>query len=62
MEKKRHKWDKKMYNGKMSSFEVSATCKNCGCERERLGMGFAYNTKDGKRFYEAPNCETLTAN
>lgn len=51
----RHKWDKRKYSGKFSSFEMDATCIKCGCEREKLTFGYKYE-KDGNITYTAPEC------
>ena len=51
----RHKWDKVIYNGKYSSFEMRATCKVCGCEREKVMYGYVYK-KDGQTQHKAPEC------
>jgi hypothetical protein len=54
---KRHKWDKTIYRGKFSSFEMEATCVNCGCRREKLFMGYKY-TLNGQLFETAPPCDS----
>lgn len=54
----RHSWDKHRYSGKYSSFEISATCKKCGCFRKRLTFGYEYEL-NGIRTDTAPPCQPI---
>lgn len=52
----RHKWEKRFFNGKFSSFELSSICLVCGCKRTKLTFGYEYETKNGMLSEKAPAC------
>jgi hypothetical protein len=54
----RHSWEKHRYSGKYSSFEISATCRKCGCFRKKLTFGYEYELKGG-RTDTAPPCQPI---
>lgn len=59
--RKRHSWNKRRYSGKYSSFEIDATCKNCGCFRKKLSYGYEYEL-NGQTTESAPICNNTFLN
>ncbi len=46
--KRRHKWHKTYFRGKYSTFEISAICIMCGCERNKFGIIYEYIMENGE--------------